>query len=111
MSEQAEKVLNEQAARYGAIPHFAPVLRWCDISGVGRTTTYELLDIGFLKAVKLGSKTLIDVWHGLDQLSAPPAADIRPMGRRADQATVQPNDLGQQVKPTLRSRTRRRLAK
>jgi len=56
------------------LPVRATVQGWRDISGMSRTGTFEALARGDLNAVKLGSKTLIDVAHGLAWLdSLPPA--------------------------------------
>jgi hypothetical protein len=40
-------------------PVLHPVSRFCDIYGIGRTKTYELINTGALKTVKVGRKTLI----------------------------------------------------
>jgi len=63
-----------------AIPAFATVSAWCALSGMGRSATYEALGAGHLRAVKLGSRTLIDVPHGLAWLNSLPPAAIRPHG-------------------------------
>ncbi len=66
---------------------FASVTDWCALSGMGRSTTYEALGAGHLRAVKLGAKTLIDVPHGLEWLGSLPRADIRPhSAKRTKQA-------------------------
>lgn len=68
-------------------PARATVAGWCAISGMGRSATYEALGRGDLRAVKLGSRTLIDVAHGLAWLDSLPPATVRPHGaKRADQA-------------------------
>jgi hypothetical protein len=43
---------------------------------MGRTATYEALGAGKLRAIKLGTRTLIDVEHGLAYLATLPAALI-----------------------------------
>jgi hypothetical protein len=58
-------------------PKFAPIPIWGQISGMGRTTTYEEIGRGHLRAIKVGSRTLIDVDHGLAWLTSLPAATIR----------------------------------
>ena len=58
-------------------PKFASIGDWQKISGMSRRVTYEKLGTGELKAVKLGSKTLIDVEPGLAWLRSRPAAIIR----------------------------------
>jgi len=45
-------------------------------SGMSRSGTYEALGDGRLRAVKLGSKTLVDFEHGLVYLASLPAAKI-----------------------------------
>ena len=44
---------------------------------MSRTGTYHALGRGDLKAVKVGSRTLIDVEAGLAWLRAQPAAQVR----------------------------------
>ena len=60
-----------------ANPKFAPIPRWCAISGMSRTATYNALGRGDLKAVKVGSRTLLDVEAGLSWLQSLPPAQIR----------------------------------
>ncbi len=43
---------------------FAAIPTWCAISGLSRTGTYHALGRGDLKAIKVGSRTLIDVEAG-----------------------------------------------
>ena len=63
------------------LPRFASLTDWCRISGMGRTTVYERIGSGELRAVKLGARVLIDVQAGLAWLASLPSADIR-CGRR-----------------------------
>jgi excisionase family DNA binding protein len=65
------------------LPRFASIRDWCRISGMGRTTVYQRIASGELRAVKLGTRVLIDVESGLAWLSSLPAADIRWGRRRA----------------------------
>jgi excisionase family DNA binding protein len=58
-------------------PKFASIQDWLKISGLGRTTVYHLIAEGKLKAIKAGTRTLIDVEHGLVWLHALPPADIK----------------------------------
>ena len=60
----------------GVTPRYASIPRWCEISGVGRTVTYQLLGEGALKAVKIGRRTLVDVEHGLGWMASLPPANI-----------------------------------
>ena len=48
---------------------------------MGKSSVYERLGQGDLKAIKLGTRTLIDVQHGLAWLASMPAAEIT-TGRR-----------------------------
>ncbi len=63
-------------------PARATIANWCALSGMGRSTTYEALSAGHLRAVKLGARTLIDVAHGLAWLDSLPPAIIRPHGAK-----------------------------
>ena len=67
----------------GAQPVFASIVRWCDLSGMGRSSTYEALGTGHLRAIKMGAKTLIDVAHGLAWLRSLPPASIRAPHQKA----------------------------
>jgi hypothetical protein len=60
----------------GVTPRFAPISDWCVISGMGRSSVYEALGRGDLKAIKLGTRTLIDVEAGLAWLASMPPAVI-----------------------------------
>lgn len=64
-------------------PKYAPIKPdWCAISGMSRRKTYEELGNGNLKAIKVGTRTLIDVEAGLAWLRTLPAAQIRPSRAR-----------------------------
>jgi hypothetical protein len=58
-------------------PKFAPLPQWCALSGMSRTASYNALGRGDLKAIKVGTRTLIDVDAGLAWLRSLPAAQIR----------------------------------
>ncbi len=58
-------------------PKFAPISDWETISGMSRRVTYEKFGAGELKAVKVGTRTLIDVEAGLAWMRALPPAFIR----------------------------------
>lgn len=58
-------------------PKYAPLPGWCALSGMSRTASYNALGRGDLKAIKVGSRTLIDVEAGLAWLRSLPAAQIR----------------------------------
>ena len=59
---------------------FLTIRAFCDAYGVGRTTTYELINAGKLRRIKVGSRTLIpgedaEAWKaGLLQVQADEAA-------------------------------------
>jgi len=69
-------------------PAFATIEMWKCLTGMGRSSTYEALGAGHLRARKLGARTLIDVPHGLAWINSLPTASIRAHGanRRRDQA-------------------------
>jgi hypothetical protein len=82
-TEEMKKAM-KGAGSPGPEPAFASIEDWCVISGMSRRTTYERLGSGELRAVKLGSKTLVDVPHGLSWLRSRPPAVIRaPRARQA----------------------------
>jgi len=58
-------------------PKFASIEAWCAISGLSRRVTYERLGSGELKAVKVGSRTLVDCDAGLAWLRSLPPPAIR----------------------------------
>jgi hypothetical protein len=58
-------------------PKFAPLQQWCALSGMSRTATYNALGRGDLRAIKVGTRTLLDVDAGLAWLRSLPAAQIR----------------------------------
>jgi excisionase family DNA binding protein len=60
------------------LPPFVPVKEACVVGGFGRSKLYEVLGAGRVRAVKLGSKTLIDTASLLTYLDSLPAAQIRP---------------------------------
>jgi hypothetical protein len=53
---------------------------------MGRRATYDALGHGHLKAVKVGTRTLINIEKGLAWLEAQPAAQIRPQKPRKSAA-------------------------
>ncbi len=66
--------------RSGAYPARATIPTWCSLSGMGHTMTYQALGTGHLKAVKMGTRTLIDVPHGLAWLDSLPPVTSEPSG-------------------------------
>jgi len=71
-----------QNRRVSSLPVRASIIDWCALSGMGRSSTYEALGAGHLRAVKAGARTLIDVPHGLAWLDSLPPAIIRPHGAK-----------------------------
>jgi hypothetical protein len=63
-------------------PKFGSIDTWCLLSGMGRRATYDALGHGNLKAVKAGTRTLINIEKGLAWLESLPAAQIRPQKPR-----------------------------
>ena len=59
------------------LPAFATIPQWCELTGMGRAMTYDLLSKGHLRAQKLGRRTVIDVQHGLKYIRSQPKAEIR----------------------------------
>jgi hypothetical protein len=68
-------------------PAFATLEEWQRISGDRRSTTYEKIGDGRLRAVKDGRRLKIDVAHGLAQLRALPPARIRPAAKKTTRTT------------------------
>jgi len=60
-------------------PPYVAVKQACALGGFGRSKLYELLGLGLVRAVKLGTKTLIDTSTLLAYLESLPAAQIRPL--------------------------------
>jgi hypothetical protein len=72
------EVMRKALKRSGAItPAFTTIENWCVISGMGRRSTYAALGRGDLRAIKAGTRTLIDVEHGLAYMRSLPPAKIR----------------------------------
>ena len=66
------------------IPAFATIAGWCAYTGMSRTGTNDALARGDLRAKKLGTRTLIDVQHGLAWLQSLPDAAFKRPGSCAD---------------------------
>lgn len=58
-------------------PKYCTIETWTGISGMSRRVVYEKLGTGELKAIKAGTRTLIDVDAGLAWLRSLPPAVIR----------------------------------
>ena len=57
------------------VPRYATIPRWEEVSGVKRTRTFELIRDKKLRAIKVGSRTLIDVQAGLAWLDSLPTVN------------------------------------
>jgi hypothetical protein len=75
-TEEMKKAMKSSGSP-GPEPAFCSIEDWCVISGMSRRVTYEKLGTGELRAIKIGSKTLLDVEHGLIWLRSRPPAVIR----------------------------------
>jgi hypothetical protein len=72
-------------------PQYATIPRWCLISGMGRTRTYEEAGAGNLRIIKVGGRSLVDVPHGLGWMrSLPSAAITAPKQQSANMVKVTP---------------------
>jgi len=69
-------------------PAFATLDEWQRISGDRRSTTYEKLGDGRLRAVKDGRRLKIDVQHGLAQMRSLPPAVIRTQRKKTTGASA-----------------------
>jgi len=58
-------------------PKFCTIDVWLALTGMGRRTVYDELGRGNLKAVKVGTRTLINAEAGLAWLHSQPPAKIR----------------------------------
>ena len=74
---------------------YAPIPNWCAMTGMSRSVTYEWLGRGDLRAIKLGTRTLIDVEHGLAQLASMPAAEISTGRNRRTAPSLGPTQQSQ----------------
>jgi excisionase family DNA binding protein len=63
-----------------ATKRYGTIAQWCADTGMGRTTTYQALADGHLRAVKAGTRTLIDYEVGFAWLASLPPAKIRRAG-------------------------------
>ena len=65
-----------------ATAKFGTIDTWIALSGMGRRATYDALGRGDLRAVKVGTRTLINIEKGLAWLESLPLAQIRPQKAR-----------------------------
>lgn len=80
-----------------AAPKWGSIRRWCAISGIGKTKSYELIARKILRAAKVDGKTLVDIEGGLDWLNNLPTVELvtglaaleqREAARRGSEGTV-----------------------
>ncbi len=64
-------------------PEFVSIKVWSEQSGLGRSTTYNLIGDGSLKAIKVRGKTLVDYEAGMAWMRSRPPANIRGTARKA----------------------------
>lgn len=50
-------------------PAYVTILRWCDLTGMGKTSTYAAMKQGRLPFIKEGRRTLIDYPVGVAMLA------------------------------------------
>ena len=62
---------------------YATFDQWRQMTGMGRTASYEALVRGDLRAKKVGRRVLIDVEHGLQWIEAQPSVKLNFRARRA----------------------------
>ena len=58
-----------------------------ETAGISRSKLYEIIGGGFVRAVKIGTKTLIDTGSLLSYLENLPAAQIKPPSKAKPTAT------------------------
>jgi hypothetical protein len=50
------------------IPHFGSVTTWCEVSGMGRSLSLEMLDAKSLVSVEIEGRRWVDIWASLAKL-------------------------------------------
>lgn len=94
------------------LPPFMPIPRACEVAAIGRSRLYVVIGEGLVRAVKSGTKTLIDTASLLAYLESLPAADINPSARDrrklAEAETAPPAPLKPPPPNLYRSPSRRR---
>jgi hypothetical protein len=94
-------------------PEFASLDQWEELTDMRKRTSYEHIGLGNLRAFKVGSKTVIDVPHGLAFMRSLPAAVIKPPGPRKGSrktAAVRTPDPPPVIKPPTPRRGSRKTA-
>jgi hypothetical protein len=69
-------------------PRYAPTEVWMALSGMTRSATQDALDRGDLRAIKVGTRKLIDVRRGLSWLGSLPDLLPKPGRRRTENAAT-----------------------
>ena len=75
-------IKSETALAKGLTPKYGGIDTWCALTGMSVRGTYDRLAAGDLVAVKVGSRTLLNIEKGLAWLETQPQAQIKPQVRR-----------------------------
>jgi len=65
-------------AQVAQLPPYLTIKKAYETAGISRSKLYEIIGGGFVRAVKIGTKTLIDTGSLLSYLENLPAAQIKP---------------------------------
>jgi hypothetical protein len=85
-------------------PPFVTVRQACALGSLGRSKLYEIMGLGLVRAIKLGTKTLIDTASLLAYLESLPTAKIRrPL--KPGRNLVGPSTGATHVTPSERARS------
>ena len=76
MSATFDRSAMEHTLAASSKPRFVSIETWCTIAGISRRQTYDRIAEGKLRAVKDGTKTLIDMESGERYLAARPEARV-----------------------------------
>lgn len=69
-------------------PRYAPIEVWMALSGMTRSATEDALDRRDLRAIKVGTRKLIDVRRGLSWLGSLPDLLPKPGRRRTENTAI-----------------------
>jgi hypothetical protein len=75
-------------AQIAQLPPYLTIKKAYETAGISRSKLYEVLGGGLVRAVKIGTKTLIDTGSLLSYLENLPTAQIRPQKIAAKRAAV-----------------------
>jgi hypothetical protein len=75
---------SSSTAEPAVVRKYVKIPVWCSMTDTSRRKTYDLLGRGALKAIKVGTATLIDVEHGLAFLRSLPPAEFASPRRKAE---------------------------